>query len=127
VLRHSFPAYRRLMREGEPAKGLILEVTERHAWNLGSFKWRLRLRVTGKAAAGREFTAMANTRDLLGEFPHTGDIWPVRIGRDGDSRADVDFPALQAEITAERERIEAEHLRLGLERAREEDPKRPDA
>jgi hypothetical protein len=115
------------MRDGESRKGLILEVDERHAWELGSFKWSLRIRVIEDDGNGREFTAMADTHDLLGEFPHTGDIWPIRIGRDGDSRADIDLPALQAEILAERERIEAEHLRLGLERAKEGDARPPGA
>ncbi len=115
------------MREGEARKGLVLEVEDRHAWELGSFKWRLRIREVGDAGDGREFTAMADTSDLLGEFPHTGDIWPIRVGRDGDSRADIDLPALQAEILAERERIEAEHLRLGLARAKEGDARPPDA
>ena len=117
MLRHRFPSYRRLMREGEPARGLIVEVDERHAWELGSFKWRLRFRVVGDDADGREFTAMADTSDLLGEFPHTGDIWPVRLGRGNDTRADIDLPTLQEEILAERNRIESEHLRLGRERA----------
>jgi hypothetical protein len=122
MLRHRFPSYRRLMRDGEARKGVIVEVDERHAWELGSFKWRLRIRVVGDdAAAGREFTAMADTSDLLGEFPHTGDIWPVRLGRGADRRADIDLPALQGEITTERARIEAEHLRLGLARAEEAD------
>jgi hypothetical protein len=115
------------MRDGEPAKGLIVEVTERHAWNLGSFKWRLRLRVVGDAPAGREFTAMADTSDLLGEFPHAGDIWPIRIDRKNPSRADIDLPALHQEIIGGRERIEAEHLRLGLARTEEADPGSPDA
>jgi hypothetical protein len=125
MLRHRFPSYRRLMRDGEARKGVIVEVEDRHAWELGSFKWRLRIRVVGDDA-GREFTAMADTADLLGEFPHTGDIWPVRLGRGDNGRADIDLPALQEEITAERARIEAEHLRLGLERAAEADAEPPD-
>jgi hypothetical protein len=100
-----------------PGKGIILEVEERHAWRLGAFKWRLRMRVVGDLAEGQEFDAMADTLDLIGEFPHAGDIWPVRLGGGEDPRVEVDFPALQAEVTAERERIEAEHLRLGLAKA----------
>jgi hypothetical protein len=115
------------MREGEARKGLVLEVEDRHAWELGSFKWSLRIRVIEDGGDGREFTAMADTNDLLGEFPHAGDIWPIRIGRGRGSRADIDLPALQAEILAERERIEAEHLRLGLERAKESEARPPDA
>lgn len=126
MLRHRFPSYRRLMRDGEARKGVIIDVDERHAWELGSFKWRLRIRVIGDDAAGREFTAMADTSDLLGEFPHAGDIWPVRLGRGNDKRADIDLPVLQKEILAERERIEAEHLRLGLAEAAEADAKSPD-
>jgi hypothetical protein len=126
MLRHRFPSYRRLMRDGERGRGLIVEVEERHAWTLGSFKWRLRVRVVGGAAAGREFTAMVDTFDLLGNFPHAGDNWPIRIGTGGRSRADIDLPALQAEIRAERERIEAEHLRLGLERAAAEEARPPE-
>jgi hypothetical protein len=120
MFRHRLPAYRRLIRDGERRRGLVVAVEERRAWTLGSFKWRLRVQVIGDDAAGREFTAMADTFDLLGEFPHPGDIWPIRLGPGGGSRADVDFPALQAEILAERERIEAEHLRLGRARAEEE-------
>jgi hypothetical protein len=120
MFRHRLPPYRRLLRDGESRKGLIVEVEERRAWTLGSFKWRLRVQVIGDDAAGREFTAMADTFDLLGEFPHTGDIWPIRLDPDKESRADIDLPALQAEIRAERERIEAEHLRLGRERAERE-------
>jgi hypothetical protein len=127
MLRHRFPSYRRLMREGEPARGLIVEVDERHAWELGSFKWRLRFQVVGDDADGREFTAMADTSDLLGEFPHTGDIWPVRLGRGDDERADIDLPALQEEILAERARIESEHLRLGRERAEKGETEPPAA
>lgn len=122
MLRHRLPSYRRLMRDGEARRGLIIEVTEVHAWELGAFKWRLRIRVVGEGEGGREFTAMADTSDLLGEFPHTGDIWPIRVT---DSRIDIDVPALQQEITAERERIEAEHLRLGLERAKEGEAEPP--
>jgi hypothetical protein len=127
MLRHSLPGYRRRMRDGEPGKGVILEVEERHAWTLGAFKWSLRIRVLGDRAKDQEFTAMADTRDLLGEFAHAGDIWPIRLGVGEDLPAEVDFPALQKEITAERERIEAEHLRLGLERAKKGDAEAPDA
>lgn len=98
---------------------MIVDVEERHAWTLGSFKWKLRIRTVGDE--GREFTAMVDTFDLLGNFPHAGDIWPIRFGAGGDSKADIDLPSLQAEIRAERERIEAEHLRLGLERAAKEE------
>jgi hypothetical protein len=125
MLRHRFPSYRRLMREGERGRGVILDVEERHAWTLGAFKWRLRVRVVGDAAVGREFTAMVDTFDLLGNFPHAGDVWPIRISEGG--RADVDVPAIRAEIRAERERIEAEHLRLGLERAAAEEAGPPEA
>ena len=119
MLRHSLPGYRRRIRDGVPGKGIILAVEERHAWRLGAFKWRLRMRVVGDGAEGQEFDTMADTLDLIGEFPHAGDIWPIRVGGGEDPRVEVDFPALQAEITAERERIEAEHLRLGLEKAEE--------
>ena len=122
MLRHRFPSYRRLIREGGRGKGLIVKVEERHAWTLGAFKWRLRIRVVGEGASGREFTAMADTSDLLGEFPHPGDIWPVRLGSGDSSRADIDLPALQEEILAERAQIDAEHLRLGLERAGDAEP-----
>lgn len=54
MFRHRFPSYRRLM--------------------LGAFKWRLRIRLVGDGASAREFTAMADTFDLLGGFPHAGDI-----------------------------------------------------
>jgi hypothetical protein len=115
MLRHRLPSYRRLMHEGQGAAGLILAVKEPRTGTLGLTKFKLRLRA--RLPDGEvEFETLTNTRELLGEYAHAGDVWPVRFDPADRSRIDVDLPELRKRILAERERIETDHRRLGEER-----------
>jgi hypothetical protein len=111
MLRHRLPGYRRLVREGERADGLVLGVEERSG-TVGRSRFRLRIRAR-LPGGEREVTRSVDSHELLGEYASAGDTVPLRFDPGNAERIDVDLPAWRSRIRAEQERIEAESRRRG--------------
>jgi hypothetical protein len=113
MLRHRLPGYRRLLREGERAEGLVLAVEEGRSGTIGHSRFRLRIRARLSGGAEREVTRSVDSHELLGEYASAGDMVPLRFDPAKAERIDVDLPEWRSRIRAEQERIEAESRRRG--------------
>jgi hypothetical protein len=113
VLRHRLPGYRRLIREGSRAEGLILAVDELQSGTIGHSKFRIRIRARLPGGAEPELTCAVDSHELRGAYPSAGDTVPLRFDPAKPKRIDVDLPEWRSRILAESKSIEAEHLRRG--------------
>ena len=113
MLRHRLPGYRRLIREGSRAEGLILAVDEVQSGTIGHSKFRIRIRARLPGGAEPELTRTVDSHELRGAYPSPGDTVPLRFDPAKPKRIDVDLPEWRSRILAESESIEAEHLRRG--------------
>jgi hypothetical protein len=113
MLRHRLPGYRRLVREGTRAEGLILAVDELRSGTIGHSRFRIRIRARLPGGAEPELTRPVDSHELRGAYPAAGDIIPLRFDPSKPSRIDVDLPEWRSRLLAEDESIEAEGRRRG--------------
>lgn len=113
MLRHRLPAYRRLVREGRRAEGLILAVDELRSGTIGHSKFRIRIRARLAGGAEPEVTRTVDSHELRGAYASAGDIVPLRFDPAKPDQVDIDLPEWRSRLLAESEAIEAEYLRRG--------------
>lgn len=113
MLRHRLPSYRRLIREGRRAEGLILAVDELQSGTIGHSKFRMRIRARLPGGAEPELTRTVDSHELRGAYASAGDTVPLRFDPAKPKRIDVDLPEWRSRLLAASESIEAEYLRRG--------------
>jgi hypothetical protein len=113
VLRHRLPRYRRLVREGRRAEGLIIAVDEPRSGTIGHSKFRMRIRARLPGGTEPEVRRTVDSHELHGAYPSAGDTVPLRFDPAKPNRVDVDLPEWRSRLRAESEGIEAEHQRRG--------------
>ena len=113
MLRHRLPGYRRLVREGARAEGLILAVDELQSGTIGHSRFRVRIRARLPGGGEPEVTCRVDSHELRGAYPSAGDTVPLRFDPAGPEKIDIDLPEWRARIVADSESIESELLRRG--------------
>jgi hypothetical protein len=113
VLRHRLPGYRRLVREGSRAEGLILAVDELRTGTIGHSKFRMRIRARLPGGAEPEVTRSVDSHELRGADATAGDTVPLRFDPTRPKKIDIDLPEWRSRLLAESESIESEYLRRG--------------
>ena len=113
MLRHRLPGYRRLVREGRRAEGLIVAVDELQSGTIGHSKFRMRIRARLPGGAEPEITSKVDSHELRGAYATAGDTVPLRFDPAKPERIDIDLPEWRSRLLAASEAIEAEYLRRG--------------
>jgi hypothetical protein len=113
VLRHRLPGYRRLVRDGRRAEGLILAVDELRSGTIGHSKFRMRIRARLPDGGEPEVTRRVDSHELRGAYATAGDIVPLRFDPVKPDKIDIDLPEWRSRLLAASESIEAERLRRG--------------
>ncbi len=113
MLRHRLPGYRRLVREGRRAEGLILAVDELRTGTIGHSKFRMRIRARLPGGAEPEVTRTVDSHELCGAYATAGDVVPLRFDPAKPDRVDIDLPEWRSRLLAESKSIETEYLRRG--------------
>ena len=113
MLRHRLPGYRRLVREGKRAEGLIVAVDELQTGTIGHSKFRMRIRARLPGGHEPEVTRTVDSHELRGEYASAGDTVPLRFDPAKPKKVDVDLPEWRSRLLAESERIEAGYQSRG--------------
>jgi hypothetical protein len=113
MLGHRLPGYRRLVREGSRAEGLILAVDELQSGTIGHSKFRMRIRARLPDGAEPEVTRRVDSHELRGAYATAGDVVPLRFDPAKPEHIDIDLPEWRSRLLAKSESIETEYLRRG--------------